>query len=178
MSSPSAILRGQIESKLTNGQYGFNATYAAVAPQYPAAKPVVLDFSPRSQNFFKSRIELDDLVGSSSHKFPLATLCIGSGATTNTQKFTTFSGLLVAEFKMHLTYNKAQALQDTENWADAIEDTVVTLFNRTDIPGWQSWGSSVAYNGQMAFERRALVESASNWLQTLYYRMTFEAVVK
>jgi hypothetical protein len=30
----------------------------------------------------------------------------------------------------------------------------------------------------MAFERRALVESASNWLQTLYYRMTFEAVVK
>jgi len=173
--SPSFTVRSVVQGLLSSATLGFNANYAASLANYPGALPISIDFAAaKPMSFFLGRLAIEDIVESGAFKFPVMSLYTTAGANQNMQKFQKFAGLVRVGVDVHLSYKTSQARIVFEAWPDAVEDAMYTTFNQAAA---QNWGSGVVYNGQLGFERRQVRRGAENWLQTLYFQATFEAII-
>jgi hypothetical protein len=174
MTAPSFVARNQVVGILSDATIGFNANYAAAYGLYSGAPATVIDFTSTSMSFFTGRLAVDDIMASGACKFPMVVVYSSVGTNQNTQKFTTFAGLVKVTVDVHLSYKASQPPKNMEAWPDAVEHAMVNVFNQ---PAFQNRSNNLVYNGQIGYERGQLIHGAENWLQSLRFQLTFEVVV-
>jgi hypothetical protein len=174
MLSPSFVARNQAIAVLSDPTIGFNANYVSVFGSYSGAPPMVVDFGATSLSFFTGRVAVDDIMASGTCKFPLVVVYSSIGTNNNSQKFTTFAGLVKVTIDVHLSYKASQPPKNMESWPDAVEHAMINVFNQ---PAFQNRSNNLVYNGQIGYERGPLAHGAENWLQSLRFQLTFEVVV-
>lgn len=175
--SPSYAARSQAQARLASVTLGFNPNYAATASNYPGAPATMgIDFTTgaKSLNFFQGKLRIEDILETGTSKFPLMAIYAIAGANNNRQKFQKFSGLVRVGIDVHLSYNSSQALRTYEAWPDAVEDAMIVTFNQSVN---QNWPSNIAYNGELSFDRGTVIRGGQNWLQSLSFKATFEAII-
>ena len=171
--SPSYVAREAWYTRLSDSIAGFNPTYLATSSLYVNAQPIVIDFSAESKNFFRGRLDAEDIESAGTFQFPLICLYATAGKNTNDQKFQTFSGPVRAVTDIHLSgkkYKSSRIQTDFETWCDAVEHTTLWLAN---VAKNQRWGAGLSYNGDSGFERLKIRKGGENWLQTFRLQLTF-----
>lgn len=173
MTTPSNLVRTQLLARLADATVGFNPNLVTAAAQYQTL-PFAIDFGVNSKSLIVGRVDLNDVLSSGPMKFPLMNVYCSVGANANLQKFSLFSGKVQAGVEIHSTFKSSQALRNYESAADAIEHAFIRTVNQERV---QNWSREVIYNGEVSYERKQVKKGGENWLQTLYFRLTFDVVV-
>jgi hypothetical protein len=174
MAQISKAVRDAVITRLADPADGLNARFAAIASDYGITDPTrqSIDFAPNSKQFYRGYLGPDDIDDTSPAKYPIAVLFSTGASNENSQKFSLFSGTLTLGLDIHITWRKANAIQNFEDLGDAFEDAVISLFND---PTWAaSYGAPIAYNGQISLQKTPLVLLGENWRQSLLFRLVFE----
>lgn len=180
--SPSSITRDAIINLLSDAGNGFNACYANALINHPGAPAMAIDYgNPKSRNFFKGDVDPESIEETGTFVYPIQTLFSIAGASTNTQKFQRFAGVIKMGSRFFLSgkgYKNSALMQDFEAWPDCTEDAFLQVLQNPVSQNWPMGGaSSILYNGEIAYERKFPMQAGENWLQVLTFRMTFEIVI-
>ena len=169
MSQISKRVRDQIRTFLAASD-GFNFTLESVSSTY-GITPFSINFGAGSFNFFQGQVDPRQLEATSVIKYPLICLFSQSIEDDNEQKFQLFSGKVNMILDVHMNFQPAKALLDFESMDDAIEDTIVQIMNRQSN---QTWDMETVYNGNVSLARFPVSLGATNWRQTLRFKLAFE----
>lgn len=163
--------RDAVRARLMDAQYGFNAAMAAAAPGYGIA-PIALDFSATGKRFFEGFVHPDQVENSTSARYPLAMLYGAIAQNRNLTKHAAFSGQVQVIFQVWLSWRKGNAVANTEDAVDAVEDALVRVFQDH---GWAAaYTEPLVYNGDLTVARAQLEQTGENWRQGITARLTFE----
>jgi hypothetical protein len=164
-------VRDAVRARLMHPQQGWNATMAAVAPGY-GVPPVLLDFAPGANRFFEGFVHPDQVEATTAMRYPLAVLYGTIAQNRNFTKHAMFSGQVQMVFQVWLSWRKGNAVQNSEDLVDAVEDTLVRVFN--DHAWEAAYTEPLVYNGDLAIARAQLEMAGEHWRQGITARMTFE----
>ena len=152
---------------LADPSSGFNAVMGSLCDTYNI-EPFTIDFGPASRNFFQGWYGPTVLDETSNVKYPVMCLYTVKSQNTNQEKFRLFSGSVMMGLDVYLTFRKSSAPQDTETLGDAVESTMYTVFD-----GDTAYGD-VLYNGDLLIQKGPLQLGASNWIQLVSSKLTFD----
>lgn len=164
----SKAARDAVRARLADGTAGFNAQLAAIAGAY-GITPFLVDVN---RNLFESFVHPDAIEAASPVKGPVFCLYSMSSVNQNLNKFGLFSGVVTIGLDVHLSYSAGNTLKNADALADAVEDAMVRVFNAADWAG--AYTEPLAYNGEIALQRRPLEMAGQHWRQTLSFRLTFQ----
>lgn len=163
-------VREAVHARLSDSTTGFNPTLAAISSTY-GIRPFEVNFGSKSFNYVLGHISPDMLEQSSDFRYPLMAIYIQEGAHTGVQKFNNFSGPIRLIIDVWLSWSEIKGLRDFESYADAVNDAIVDVMNRTVN---QNWIGGVVYNGNVQFRRGPLLFAGENWRQQLGHSFLFE----
>ena len=163
--------RDAVRARLMDAQSGFNAAMAAVATGYGIA-PIALDFSAAGKRFFEGFVHPDQVENSTSARYPLAMLYGTIAQNRNLTKHAAFSGQVQIVFQVWLSWRKGNAVANTEDLADAVEDALARVFQ--DHTWAAAYTEPLVYNGDLTVARAQLEQSGEHWRQGITARLTFE----
>ncbi len=163
--------RDAVRARLMDPVYGFHAAMAAVAAEY-GVPPVSLDFTPSGRRFFEGFLHPDQVEGSTASRYPLAMLYTTIAQNRNLTKHTAFSGQVQVMFQVWLSWRQGNAIANTEDLVDAVEDALVRVFQ--DHHWEAAYTPPLAYNGEISVLRAQLEEAGEHWRQGVTARLTFE----
>ena len=155
-------------ARLANESTGFNANLVGVAQGYQIT-PYEIDFrSDRSKTFFKGRIDLATLEGSTAlSQKTIMTLATPWARVTNETKFRTFSGQIGLVIEVWLSIKS----QDPTSWDQYVQATFDALLQSLNDQDLLDWSTPVVYNYDLSFQAGMVVASREWWGQ----RLTFQA---
>ncbi len=185
ITSPSSIIQSQMVSRLSDVILGWAPTYAAAIAtgQYPKAPATMtFDFASviagrRSENVFLGRLKPETIVSAAIFKFPLLVFYTRAAKNTNMQKFRGFAGPVAVNVDVVLggkPYNADHALNNYEDWPNAVESTFLSIVQPAVR---QTWNSNTVYNGDLGWQRSEVVEGAESWIQAVQFSLTFDVIL-
>lgn len=164
-------VRDAVRARLMDPAYGFNAAMAAVAGSY-GVQPLALDFAPGANRFYEGFVHPDQVEASAATRYPLAVLYGTIAQNRNFTKHAVFSGQVQVVFQVWLSWRKGNAVANTEDLVDAVEDALVRVFN--DHAWEAAYTAPLVYNGDLAIARAQIEMAGEHWRQGITARMTFE----
>jgi hypothetical protein len=169
----SALALDAVCSRLSDEETGFNPTWVDGLQLYglPTAKPLVIDFVGRSNNFIKGQVAPDMLEQSSIFTYPLMCVYTRESQQTGTQKFNQFSGVVQVVVELYLTWKAMVGSNDFQAWGSCAESVFVDIFNRIEN---QDWPAYVVYNGMVQCRLGPLSFAGENWRQRVGCSLLFE----
>ncbi len=186
MSFPiTTLVLDAIETKLSDDAEGINPVFNALAAGYGLTPPdpnatlainFVADTAGASNNFVRANIDPDEWEARGAYKFPLVTLFGARSTNKNYQKFHQFSGDVQVGLHVFLSWRQSRLKIDFQSYADCMEETVVTLFNRARnaFPIDQEWGDGIVYNGDISLTRSRIGKGGEGWSQLLAFQAEFQ----
>jgi hypothetical protein len=173
-SSITKHLRDGIMAMLEDDSAGFNATLALAATAY-SITPFDLDFSPESNNFFQGRIsemQLEDSTYFDQQQIAcLYTINALDGSDPLRMLNNTFSGVVTLGFDIYLMYQQDSALRDFETLADAVTDTMYSVFSGQNQA---LWPVRTTRRWEMRSDRERVEMAGTNWMQCIRFEIPFE----
>jgi hypothetical protein len=163
--------RDAVRTRLMDATHGFNAAMAAVAPAY-GVEAIALDFSATGRRFYEGFVHPDQVENSTSMRYPVAMLYGTIAQNRNLTKHAAFSGQVQVIFQVWLSWRKGNAIANTEDLVDAVEDALVRVFQ--DHAWAAAYTEPLAYNGELTVARAQLEQSGEHWRQGITARLTFE----
>lgn len=172
--SISKAVRDAIRARLADPAEGFTATHTALAASYGVA-PISIDFSGNAavKQFFEGNVDVDDVLGSTPARRPLAQLYTRGSINTNACLRGLFSGQVEAILAIHIEQRGGNAVRDYESAADAVEETLYRVF----MARLWSKPNEITFGGEMSVTRGPVIPADSNWRQTVTARLVFGAHV-
>lgn len=163
--------RDAVRIRLQDPLAGFNATMAAVAPGY-GVDPIALDFEAAGRRFFEGFVHPEQLENSTSIRYPVAMLYGTIAQNRNLTKHALFSGQVQLIFQVWLSWRKGNAVPNTEDLVDAVEDALVRVFQ--DHSWAAAYTEPLVYNGDLVVARAQMEQAGEHWRQGITARLTFE----
>ncbi len=155
---------------------GFNARLAAVAGEY-GIQPFDFDFGSDSYNFLQAFYGVpEDVELSAIRQWPAMALYTTNATRNGLQKGVGFSGAVQAHVDIYLRYRLRDEsvtdmeTRDTESIADAVEDALLSVFQRRGL----AWPTGCTYNGEINCDRDPVVLYGDGYLQRLPTQLRFE----
>ena len=164
----SKLARDAVRERLADTLAGWNVTHAALAADYGVAA-IAVDFGATSKQFFEGAVDVDDVLGSTASKRPVFVLFTAGSVNTVAITGPLFSGQAQVILQIHIEQRSGNAVRDYESQADAIEETLYTLFLARD---W-AHGAALSFGGEMSIQRGPVVPADANWRQAITARFTF-----
>jgi hypothetical protein len=126
-------VRDALVSVLDASGTGFNAQLGAIGSSYEV-QPFDLDFGAQSPNVVYGYLDEEEISVSRMFQFPGAVIYTTEAVRENRNKFSPFSGFVVAVMTVYLRLralddidtgaNRPDFSNDFEKWADAVDDAV------------------------------------------------------
>lgn len=174
----------RLSAEDADGVGGFNTVFNSLASGYELTGPraaMAITFVPatgkRSPNFFRGNLSGDDIIASTTIKFPFITMFPISSVNENLQKFHQFSGTVAMGMNIFLSWKEDDANGvDFNAYAMCVEETMYTVFNRcrNASPGDQDWTDSITYNGDLTCQLGRVIRGEEFWGIQLGFTATFE----
>jgi hypothetical protein len=170
------IVEDALVARLSDPLIGFNANFQqiqAIKPAYQALNAIAFDFNPESENVNPGRVSLRDLESTSDTVYPFLMYEVRSGADDMTLKFNEFSGPVIAEVEVMLSF-ESEGIRDFNTLPNAVIGAMVATFNSVGSPN--IWGSGVNYNGGISVVKSQTQTDAANWFKSLLFTAQFNVV--
>ncbi len=179
--SAKRLVRQAIVNTLADPRFGWTAVHQAIAQDF-VIQPITFDFGPDSKNVLQSNIQTREgvyLTGIFAP--PVMVVYTDKSMDQQKSKPTTFSGGVLANVDVYLGVRLAKDqdqfgpadLRATEQQADAVEDTIRTVFGRKGFP----LPSGVSFGGYIDCETPEIQIFGDGYEQVIQFKFPFEVTL-
>lgn len=148
---------------MSNATTGFNARLATIAAGY-GVTAFTISWLAASKQFFQGYLDPAQLERSQLATFPAVALYTSLAEdAVEGQHFRLFAGPITAHVDFYRVSKAGIEVDDTESWADAVEDAVILALNDpvTGIYGQ----AGIAYKGEFRSPRESIQLLGEGWSQ-------------
>ena len=166
----SRLIRDEVLAKLRDGDTGINATLRLVCEEH-GIEQIAFDVSDGSPQLIQGFFEITELEGNSDFRYPLILLYGLRSENLRRSKPAEFDGDVEVALDCWLDHAALERLDDFEHKTDALEQALVTTFNKRGI----TWKWPIAYDGEIGFERGPMRLDSNKrvWRRLLACRLKF-----
>lgn len=168
-----ALVRDVVVAQLSDPSHGFNYQMSVVAAAQ-GVTAIAFDWSATSNNFFEAQIDPEDLEGSTSLRYPIATLAVTREMNSLMQMYETFSGAVQMEFKVYLSFKQSSVPRNVEKTISAVTAAVIRTFCDTSAASTGNFTGPVTFNRAIDITRPRIEMGAENWRAPIKFQFTFQ----